>query len=259
MLTFNTTNLYNRAKLSPNKTVQPKQTVPCAPAAPVSFKGLFHAETKMPEIQVLPRVSDEFVKKVTQKISEFSPSWLKQLKNEGFKIVLAPSLTEGYTSQKVFDADMLQAEMTNPFGTHAATYFNKQLKKAFIVFADKKAASPEFIPGIVNHELAHGISDIKDMHHNPKILSAIKKDVSEIVSQKKLDRLSEAERKLVSSYFFNSKANSPTKEMIADAIAWQSKGGGCYGSGLIEGIHNPNLIRDLFPNLTATLAQEGPF
>ena len=58
---------------------------------------------------------------------------------------------------------------------------------------------------------------------------------------------------MISYYFFNPQAHLPTDEILADLLAWNN-GGGCYGSGFIMGIKNPDIMKNLFPNLNKYLS-----
>jgi hypothetical protein len=222
---------------------------------PVTFKGAedaFQRTSKvMPEIEVLDGVSKDFVSRITKQIGEFPQKWLTKLKNESYQTVLSPTFIDAYTKKRVFDSDIFAAEFHNPKGTLGVTYADYSGDKNFFVFCDKPPYSDKYMSGVVNHELSHGVVNVLGLDKNAEYLKAIQKDVELIAKNRKLDKLTETERLLVSHYFFNQNASFPIDEIIADCIAWQQKGGGCYGSGLVLDVKNPNLIPNLFPTLSA--------
>lgn len=223
----------------------------------ISFKGLqglFLKDPKsVPQIEVLSGVSDDFVSRITRQISQFPSDWLKKIKDENYKIILAPNLSDAYESQRVFDPVVENFEEINPKGTLAVTYSQRRPGgKNFFVFCDKQPHSDKYMGGIVNHELSHGVVNILSLDKNEKTLGLIKKDVDLIIKERKLDKLTLTERCMVSRYFFNSKAHVPIDEIVADVYAW-NKGQGCYGSGLVMDAVNPKLMTNLFPNLSEYL------
>lgn len=219
----------------------------------VSFKGgqgLFKtAPNLVSQIEVLPKVSDDFVSRVTKQISEFSPEWLKRFKNNNYKIILTPSFSDAYKSQRIFDPTIEYFEKVNPKGTLGITYSEGRFGKNFFAFCDKPPYSDMYMREIVNHELSHGVVNITELDKTPKAIELVKKDVELIIKDRKLDKLEPKERQMLSYYFFNQGAHLPIDEIIADVYAW-NKGAGCYGSGLVMGINNPNLMKNLFPNLS---------
>ena len=227
----------------------------------LSFKGiqgLFRKTPNLvPQIEVLPKVSNDFVSSVTKQISEFSPEWLKKFKAEGYKIILAPTFSEAYKSQGVFDPMVEYFERTNPKGTLGVTYSEGKFGKNFFAFCDKPPYSNRYMPSIVNHELSHGIVNISGVDKDQKTLEMIKKDVELIIKSRKLDKLSPNERMMISHYFFNKNAYLPVDELAADVCAW-NKGGGVYGSGLVLDVNKPNLMPELFPNLSRYLKTIKP-
>lgn len=219
----------------------------------VSFSGLMDALKPKLEIQILDGVTQKFVDKVSTQINDFPSKFLRELKKANFKVVLSPTLSDAYSSQKVFDANVFKTEFMNPKGTLGATYYEGINGKNFFAFAEKPPFSDKYMEGIVNHELSHGIDGVKELNKNQEVLIAIKKDIAENIKERKLDKLNPIDRKIASKYFFNKDAHAPLSEMISDTLAWKQKGGGCYGSGLIEGESNPNLVSYLFPNLSKKL------
>lgn len=211
---------------------------------------VFRGES-FPKLEILPDVSEDFISKITSQINGFSPYWLQKFRQEGYKIILAPTLCDAYKKEKVFDKSIELFEANNKEGTLGMTYHSKKGKK-FFVFCDKPQALDEYIPSIVNHELSHGVVNILGIDKDKKTLEAIKKDIEGIIKGRKLDKLTRKERALISRYFFNQKAHLPIDEITADICAWNF-GKGLYGSGLIYGVSNPNLMTDLFPNLTGFL------
>lgn len=201
--------------------------------------------------EVLSDVDEAFISKIRKQVNSFSPYWLQRFKQEGYKIILAPTLESAYKKEGVFDKSIRSFEAKNQKGTLGMTYANSKGKK-FFVFCDKPMAEDKYIPSIVNHELSHGIVNILGIDKDKNALEAIKKDVAEIVQGKKLDKLTPEERTLVSRYFFNQSAHLPLDELSADICAWNFDKG-IYGSGLIYGVDNPDLMTGLFPNLTAFL------
>ena len=222
----------------------------------VSFtgvQGLFKtAPNVVPKLEILPGVSDNFISKVTKQISEFSPDWLKKFKNENYKIILSPTFQKAYKSQKVFDPTIEFFEKQNPKGTLGVTYSEGKFGKNFFVFCDKPPYSNIYMKNIINHELSHGVINVAELDKSQKTFELIKKDIDLIIKEQKLDKLSPTERKMISNYFFNKNAYLPIDEITADTYAW-NKGGGCYGSGLVMGVKNPNLMKTLFPNLSRYL------
>lgn len=222
-------------------------------ARPTTFKGasdVFERTSKtMPEIEVLDGVSQDFVSRITKQIGEFPQKWLTKLRNEGYQIILSPTLTEVYAKKHIFDPSVFSAELQNPKGTLATTC--SKSGKNFFVFCDKPPRSDTYMDKIVNHELSHGVTDILGLAKNADYLKAIQEDINLISKNRKLNRLTEKERLLASHFFFNKNASFPVDEIIADCIAWQQNSGGCYGSGLVLDVKNPNLIPNLFPTLSA--------
>lgn len=222
----------------------------------VSFngiQGLFKTSpNNVPRIEILPNVSDDFVSRATKQINEFSSDWLKKFKNANYKIILSPTYSDAYKSQQVFDPAVEYFEKQNPKGTLGVTYCEGKFGRNFFVFCDKPPYSDKFMKSIVNHELSHGVENILGLDKNKQVLELIQKDINAIIQEHKLDKLNSSERQMVSHYFFNKNAHLPIDEIIADTYAW-NKGAGCYGSGLVMGIVNPDLIKNLFPNLSRYL------
>ncbi len=222
------------------------------------FQFLFKkSQNLIPKIEVLPKVRDDYASRVTKQINNFSPQWLKKFKDENYKIIISPTLSEAYKSQKVFDPMVEFFEKTNPKGTLGVTYSEGISGKNFFVFCDKAPYSDMYLPSVVNHELSHGIVNISGTDKNPKTFEMIKKDIESILNNKKLDKLSKEEKRMISHYFFNKNAYLPIDEIAADVIAWNN-GGGAYGSGLVLDIINPNLMKELFPNLSEYLKTIKP-
>lgn len=225
----------------------------------ISFRGLEKLfvispdfSKPIPQIEVLSGVSNDFASKVTKQVHKFPIRWLQKFKDNNYKIILSPTFSDAYKSQKVFDPSVEMFERQNPKGTLGVTYSEGKSGKNFFVFCDKPPYSNIFMPSIVNHELSHGVVNIKELDKNSKTLELIKKDVGLIIQERKLDELTPAERKMVSHYFFNNNAYLPIDEIIADMYAW-NQGVGCYGSGLVMNVQNPNLMKNLFPNLSRYL------
>ena len=237
-------------------TTQPLKSDVFESSRKISFKGLeglFKTSPNLvPKIEILPKVSDDFVSKATRQISEFSAEWLKKFRSNNYKVILSPNFSNAYKSQGVFDPTIEFFEKQNPKGTLGVTYSQGWFGKNFFVFCDKPPYSNMFMPNIVNHELSHGVVNIAGLDKSNKILELIKKDVELIIKERKLDKLSPIERQMVSHYFFNKNAYLPIDEIAADVYAW-NKGKGCYGSGLVMDIQNPNLMKNLFPNLSEYL------
>ena len=249
--TYNSTKIQNRNLTFSKKNTA--QTDVFQKSNNISFtgiQGLFKTKANnIPQIEILPRVSDDFISRITKQINEFSPQWLNKFKNHNYKIILAPSFADAYKSQGVFDPNIEYFEKINPKGTLGVTYSKGRFGKNFFAFCDKPPYSDIFMKSIVNHELSHGIVNISGLDKDRKTLELIKKDVELIIKDRKLDKLEPNERKLVSHYFFNNQAYLPIDEIIADVCAW-NKGSGCYGSGLVLNVQNPNLMTSLFPNLS---------
>ena len=221
----------------------------------VAFKGkegLFKTNpTLVPRVVVLPGVSDEFVTKITKQISEFSADWLLKLKKNNYKIILSPTYSEAYRYQGVIDPIVEAAEKKNPKGTLAVTYTDGVIKN-FFVFCDKPPYSNDYMPEIVNHELSHGVVNVAGLNNDKKVIGELKRDVELIMQEQKMDKLTPAENAMVTHCFFNPNAHLPIDEILSDVYAW-NKGRGCYGSGLVMGVKNPNLMGTLFPNLSECL------
>lgn len=201
------------------------------------------------EITVLPDVSSDFVTRVTECINNFPSKWLYKLKEDNYRIILAPTFQSAYKSQKVFDPFVGCFEKRNPNGTLGVTYSSKKNGKNFIVFCDKPLFSDINMRGIVNHELSHGVVNITGLDKNLEVLELIKKDVASMIKEQKLDKLTPKERLMVSHYFFNSKAYLPIDEIVADVYAW-NQGDGFYGSELVLDVYNNTLMKNLFPSLS---------
>lgn len=261
----NNTILYTSAKFN---NVQPKyktannlQTDVFQRSNSISFngiQGLFKKTPNLvPPIEVLPKVSDDFVSRATKQISKFPPEWLKKFRDEGYKIILAPTFSDAYKSQRVFDPAVEYFERTNPKGTLGVTYSEGKFGKNFFVFCDKPPYSNRYMSSIVNHELSHGIVNVSEVDKSKKTLEMIKKDVELIIKHKKLDTLTPNERRMISHYFFNPNAYLPIDELAADVCAW-NMGGGVYGAGLVLDVNNPKLMTGLFPNLSDYLKTIKP-
>lgn len=258
MLTIsNSFNISKSSKIQNKDFIFPKknrlQTDVFYKSNDISFKGiqgLFkRTSDSLPQIEVLPRVNVDFASRITKQISKFPAEWLRRFKNNNYRIILTPNFSEAYKSQKVFDPNIENFEMVNPQGTLGITYSEGRFGKNFFAFCDKPPYSDIYMESIVNHELSHGIVNILGLDKNPKILELLKKDVELIIKDRKLDELNPNERRLISHYFFNNQAYLPIDEIVADVLAW-NKSAGCYGSGLVMGINNPNLMKNLFPNLS---------
>lgn len=219
----------------------------------LSFKGLNNVLDSNLEIKVLEGVKPEFVKKVEVMIQNFPKKLLKELKDANFKVIISKTLTDAYNSEHITDFRVFKNEFLNPKGSFAATYYQGYKKNNFFVFADKPSLQDMYLPGIVNHELCHGIESSRNLCRNNDILKAIKSDTKQIIEQKKLNNLSFIDRQIILKYFYSKDAESPLSEMISDALAWKIPGGGCYGSGMIANESNENLIPGLFQNLSKKL------
>lgn len=223
-----------------------------------SVNGVFKLVPELaPKLEILPNVSEDFVTRITKQISEFSPEWLKKFRQEGYKIILTPSFSDAYKSQRVFDPTIEYFEKANSKGTLGVTYSEGKFGKNFFAFCDKPPYSNRYMKGIVNHELSHGVVNISGVDKNQATLEAIKKDVNTLIKNRKLDKLTSDERLMILHYFFNKNAYLPIDELAADVCAWNN-GGGCYGSGLVLDINNPKLMLDLFPNLSQYLKSIKP-
>lgn len=221
----------------------------------ISFLGaeriFINTSTKIPRIEVLPNVNPGFADKIINCIKEFSPDWLKKFKDESYKIILTPTLSEAYKSQKLFDPAVEYFENKNPKMTLGVTYSKDKFGKNFFAFCDKPPYSDEYMKELRNHEFSHGIADISCFAENPQIIEATKKDIV-LIEEEKFDTLNNNEKLLIVDYFFNPKVHSPLDEIIADVHAW-NLGAGCYGSGVVGNVINPKLMTYLFSNLSAVL------
>ncbi len=218
------------------------------------YKDFEHKNPLLPELKVLDGVDKAFAERLTKHINDFPPKWLNLLSKKGYKVIAAPSLLDAYISEKVFDPFVLKTEIQNPKGTLGVTYDNGAKGKKFFVFCDKPPYSDDYLKNIVNHEFSHGIVNSLGLDKNKQVIEILKQDVDEIKKRKKFQDLSKEELKMVSYYFFNPKAHLPADEILADLLAWNN-GGGCYGSGFIMGVKNPDIMKTLFPKLNSFLSQ----
>lgn len=250
MLQINSVNNHNSKAISTKEALNNRKIY----ASQVSFAGIrdifVSRYSHLPQITTLEGVSKDFAANIEQVIKQFPAKWLKRFKEEGYEIFLSKTINDGYKHKNLFDPKIMMFEAQNPKGLLGVTYRAGIGGTNFFVFADKPPFSNMFMKGIVNHEFSHGIVDILGLDKNPQFIGAIQKDMHIAINSKKFDRLSQNERILLAHYFFNQKAYLPIDEILADTIAWQQKGGGVYGSGLILGVDNPALIPDIFANLS---------
>ena len=223
----------------------------------VSFKGLEGVfktfPAIFPKVEVLPGVKDSFVSQITKEISKFPNDWLRKFKKENYDIVISPTVSKAYEAKNVFDPVVEFSETQNPNGILGVTYNYITLNnKNFFTFCDKTPYTDKYMKNIVNHELSHGVVNIAKIDRDKKTFDILKKDVNEIIKERKLDKLTLNERKLTSKYFFNKNAYMPIDEIAADVFAWNN-GAGFYGSGLAMNVENPKLMKNLFPNLSEYL------
>lgn len=202
------------------------------------------------DIEALPGIKKSFVQRVKNDIAYFPNEWLKKFKENGYKVVIAPSLKEGYASQKIFDPIIEYIEKNNPMGTLALTYSEGKAGKNFFVFTNKLSSPEKYLKGIVNHELSHGVVEFNKLSQDPEILSLIRHDVKKSLAENLFDTLSQDELRLVNDYFFGNKAKSAIAEIIADTYAWAKTNNGFYGSGCVYDVNNPQLMQILFPSLS---------
>ncbi len=217
----------------------------------ISFSGIKHDTFESlikPKIKVLPGVSDNYVKNVQKEISTFPKEWLKKFNENGYEIILSKNFSQAYKSKRVYDPAIEIFEQQNPRGTLGVTYSEGASGKNFFVFCDKPPYSNKYMANIVTHELSHGVVNTTELDKNPQVIKLIEKDIQSAISERKFDKMSSEEKQMISHYFFNKNAYLPIDEIIADTYAW-TKGKGCYGSGLVMDIYNPNLMINLFPNL----------
>lgn len=212
-------------------------------------------EIKGIPVEIVGDVSQDFIKKISKQIDNFPQRWLDLFKENDYKIVLSKNITDAYKAKGVRSSLVKQSEKINPNGLLGVTHHNEQSRLFnFFCFCDKPPLSDIYMQNIVNHEFGHGLCNIKKLDSDLNFRQALIDDLGEIQTQKKLDSLSESERKLVSHYFFNKKAYLSVDEIIADLFAWQQKGGGCYGTTLILDKENKNLMPYLFPNLNEAIS-----
>lgn len=248
ILPLNFTNFPKNSKTSFNKNFLKPNDLKCDC---VSFSSRVYAtKTKIPEIDVLNGVTKSFSKRATKTIKEFPKKWLFEFKNQGYKIILSPSLKAAYEKQGVYDPVAEFFEKNNPNGTLGAIYDGRDKNSLckFFAFCDKPPYSNRFMKNIINHELCHGVADIQKLSSNPQVLSLIQKDCKTIVEDDKLYKLTFPERRLINYHFFDKNAYLPIEEIIADTYAWII-GEGIYGSELTLPDKNPNLMKTLFPSL----------
>ena len=225
---------------------------------PITFTSQNHQnfEIKNPppiKLKTLEGVDKAFVQKLQRYIDEFPSKWLKLFDEKGYKVIAAPTLSKAYNSERVFDPFVYELESRNPKGALGVTYDDSRKGKRFFAFCDKPPYTNDYLKNIVNHELSHGIVNSLGLDKNVQVLNFLKQDVGEIKTQGKLNGLTEDELGMISYYFFNPKAHLPVDEILADLLAWNN-GGGCYGSGFIMGIKNPDIMKNLFPNLNEYLS-----
>lgn len=206
------------------------------------------AETLLP-IEVIGKVSDDFIEKVQHEIQNYSQEWISIFKKNHYKVILTDSVTSAYKSQGMINPGITKKEILNPKGVLGATHHSADSKTNFFCFCDNGELSKKYIKNTVNHEFGHGIVNINTLYKNTDCINALKADVKNIALEKKLDKLSQEERELVSHYFFNKSSAMPVDEIMADLIAWKKGNCGCYGSTLISSKDNPDLMKFLFPQL----------
>lgn len=225
---------------------------------PITFTSQIHKnfEIKNPppiKLKVLEGVDEAFVQKLQGYVGEFPSKWLKMFDEKGYKIIATPTLSKAYSAERVFDPFVFELESRNKKGTLGVTYDNPAQNKRFFAFCNKTPYADNYLKNIVNHELSHGIVNVLGLDKNVEVLKILKQDIDEIKTKNKLKGLEKDELKMISYYFFNPQAHLPTDEILADLLAWNN-GGGCYGSGFIMGIKNPDIMKNLFPNLNKYLS-----
>lgn len=188
-------------------------------------------------------VPESFKTDVEKKLQNIPAKWLKLLKDNNYKIILTDDIDKVYKRPERNDLK------TNHLGL---TYTNSSTGENFICFSTK--TKPCHLQKVINHEIGHGICNIKKLDSNPLFRQALYSDTQEIVNARKLDGLTNEERALLSKYFFNPKAKLPVDEIIADLFAWHHDGGGCYGSTITLKKENPELMFNIFPNLSKRIA-----
>lgn len=224
-----------------------------------SFSGSivdFFKKAEQPPLnyKVLDSVKPEFVNMVNKYVSAYSSKWLEKIRASGYHVIFSPSWQKAYQDQGfIYFNKVINAEKANPKGTLAITHFNHTKPGGFIVFCDKPLFKKEIAKYVVNHELSHAVVDIEKLDKNPDILSSLLQDVQEISSKRKLDRLKGEEREMVSKILLPDDKNSKN-EIITDVFAW-THGGGAYGGGVVGGIKNPKLMKNLFPELAEKLSK----
>lgn len=192
-------------------------------------------------IEVIGNVSEQVQKDFTKKIKSFPKKWLQLFKENNYKIVLTDNI------EKICrEYNILKNKTISPTNVFGLTYTDGK-NRNFFIFSGKTPS--EHIGKVVNHEFGHGICNINHLDSDSEYRELLSSDVSGIISNRKLDKLSVEERACLSHYFFNSKASLPVDEIIADLIAWNQPDGGCYGSGLIQNNENIELMPSMFPKL----------
>lgn len=192
-------------------------------------------------IDIEDEVSERLKNSITSTIKAFPPKWMKLFKENGYKIIITDDIN------KIIKENGINSFEVNPSTTMGLTYTNKNTKQNFFCFSNK--INPKFARNIVSHEFGHGICNIEDLYNSQKMKSCLSKDIDSIIKERKLDKLSEEERKLLSKYFFQKDTNMPLDEIIADLFACSQDNSGCYGSELMLSKEHSELMPYLFPSL----------
>lgn len=190
----------------------------------------------LPVIEENPNTKD-FTETLNEAFSCLPVKVLNLLKSNNFQI---------YTADDINSICQKYNVKTNPNKEVLGfTHTNFKTQENFFAFSTKLSGNS--VKPVVNHEIGHSICDLMELDSSEQFNSKLKEDISNIKLERKLDNLSEEERKLIFSKLFNSSYVKNSKnEIIADLIAWKL-GQGCYGSDLSLNKPNPELMIFLFP------------
>lgn len=221
----------------------------------ISFKGSpdkLLGKTNPPvEIKILPNTDEYFAKTILNCINNFPSYWLRKFKQENYRVIISKNLQDAFTYNKINASEIEYFHTVNPSATLSTTYIDKNKGIKFFAFNNNCPLCLSYAQNNVTHEFCHGIVDIKHLNYNQKAIECLFNDINSTIKSK---TVTNEEMSIFKTFFFNKYVKLPKDEIMADVLAWNA-GSGKYGSGVVFGIQNKNLMRNLFPSLSKYLAK----
>ncbi len=215
----------------------------------ISFKGspeklVSSIDLSSIEVKILPGTNKQCADTILKCIDDFPSYWLNKFKQRNYEVVIANSLDDAFKFERIYDSNIKYYQNIDPTKRFSATYSNYSTGKNF--FAFEPDYSNKYIEGNVNHELCHGIINIKGLHLNNRAKICIYDDLA--ISEY-LRNLSSDELNIIKIFFKNERAPIPVKEIMADTLACLM-GRGKYGAGSIFDEDNKGFMCKVFLNLS---------